>query len=149
MLVANFFVSAVLVVLSFGVHFAGLAGLSVFMRRRGQHPSNLTSITGQAASVLFIVLTLFVLHAVEIWLYACVYLGLGALQDFETALYFSTSTFTTVGFGDVILDKTWRMLAAAESANGFLLIGWSTAFLVSVTGRVQVFAANVSDGGNP
>ena len=35
------------------------------------------------------------------------------------------------------------MLSAAESANGFLLIGWSTAFLVAVTGRLRVFEADI------
>ena len=44
---------------------------------------------------------------------------------------------------DLVLAENWRMLAAAESANGFLLIGWSTAFLVAVTARVRIFEAEI------
>ena len=83
------------------------------------------------------------LHTIQIWLYALTYLALGQFDAVEPALYFSTSTFTTVGFGDLILTEDWRMLAAAESANGFLLIGWSTAFLVAVSARVRMFEAEI------
>ncbi|MEL6258793.1 MAG: two pore domain potassium channel family protein, partial [Pseudomonadota bacterium] len=42
-----------------------------------------------------------------------------------------------VGFGDIVLDERWRLLAATESMNGFLLIGWSTAYLISVITVIQ------------
>jgi len=113
------------VVCTFGLHFIGLVLLSRSMRRLGLHPDSV-----------------FVLHSIEIWMYALTYLGIGALSGLETALYYSTSAFTTVGFGDVELTKDWRMLGAVESMNGFLLIGWSTAFLVSVSARVRVFEAD-------
>ena len=55
----------------------------------------------------------------------------------KSALYFSTTSFTTIGYGDVVLDRQWRLLGAIEGANGLLLFGWSTAFLFSVTGRLR------------
>jgi len=113
------------------------------MRRRGVHPANVTSLVGQGFAILSFVIALFALHSIEIWVYALVYFAIGALDGLELALYFSTSAFTTVGFGDVTLEPEWRMLGAAESMNGFLLIGWSTAFLVSVTARVRAFEADV------
>ena len=61
----------------------------------------------------------------------------GVIDTFEAALYFSTSTFTTVGYGDIVLEPGWRVLAAIESANGFLLLGWSTAFLLQVVSRMR------------
>lgn len=143
MLAQNLILSGVMVILTFAVHFGGLVMVARLLRSRGHHPANLSTVIGQGASILSIVLILFLLHSVEVWLYACLYLMIGALPDIEAALYFSTSTFTTVGFGDLILGPQWRMLAAAESMNGFLLIGWSTAFLVGVTGRVRAFEANV------
>jgi voltage-gated potassium channel len=66
------------------------------------------------------------------------YLALDALRDLETALFFSTSSFTTIGYGDVVLDRRWRLVAAIEGANGLLMFGWSTAFLISITSRVRV-----------
>ncbi len=136
--------SGLLVIITSTVHFAGLVGLSRLLHRSRVHPGDLTTLTGQGASIVSIVVTLFLLHAIEIWIYALTYLLLGAFQGLEAALYFSTSTFTTAGFGDVYLTPPWRMLSAAESANGFLLIGWSTAFLVSVSARVRAFEADIS-----
>ena len=54
--------------------------------------------------------SLMVLHAVEIWLYAGLYRIAGAIPDLETALYFSTASFTTIGYGDVVLGPEWRLI---------------------------------------
>jgi hypothetical protein len=142
MLFLNLIVASLLVVLTFGIHFIGLVGLSAGMRRLGAHPAKLTTLLGQGLAILSLVIALFALHAIEVWVYAVAYLMLGALSGLEPALYYSSSAFSTVGFGDVTLGVNWRMLGAAESLNGFLLIGWSTAFLVSVTARVRVFASD-------
>lgn len=82
------------------------------------------------------VLAIFLSHVIQIWIWAGVYLVVGALPDLESALYLSTSAFTTVGFGDVVLDKDWRLLSAFQAANGFILFGWSTAFLFEVMYRL-------------
>lgn len=144
MLLANLLLAGLMVVLTSTIQFTGLVGLSWVLRRRyTRHPEHFIGIAWQGVSIITIVIGLFMLHGVQIWVYTLTYLALGQFETVETALYFSTSTFTTVGFGDVILDSKWRMLAAAESANGFLLIGWSTAFLVSVTTRVRMFEAEI------
>jgi hypothetical protein len=143
MLWLNLIVASGMVVLTFSIHFVGLVLLSAILRERKVHPVNLTSVFGQGASILFVVISLFGLHSVQIWAYAFAYLALGQFDGLEPALYFSTSAFTTVGFGDVLLSDSWRMLGAAEAANGFLLIGWSTAFLVAVTARVRAFEASI------
>jgi voltage-gated potassium channel Kch len=77
------------------------------------------------------------LYAIEVWLYAGAYLIIGALPDLESALYFSTVSFTTIGYGDVVLGERWRLVGAIEGANGLLLFGWSTAFLFSVISRMR------------
>lgn len=143
MLALNLVVASILVAITCTIHFAGLVGLSAFLHKRGVHPDKLTSVVGQGLSILLIVIGLFALHSAQIWIYALTYLALGEFGDVETALYFATSAFTTVGFGDVVISEKWRMLSAAESANGFLLIGWSTAFLVSVSARVRAFEARI------
>ncbi|MNL80149.1 Ion channel [compost metagenome] len=61
------------------------------------------------------------------------------VPDFPPALYFSTTTFATVGFGDITADPAWRMLSALQGVNGFLVIGWSTAYLVAAGIRVGPF----------
>lgn len=75
---------------------------------------------------------------VQIWLWAFLFLYLEPeiLPDLESALYFSTSSYTTVGFGDVYLDKDWRLLSVFEAANGFILFGWSTAFIFEIISKL-------------
>lgn len=90
----------------------------------------------KAAILTFAVLCVFCAHIVQIWIWALFYLAVDALPTMEAALYFSTSCFTTVGFGDVVLGEDWRLLSSFQSANGFILFGWSTAFIFEVTSKI-------------
>lgn len=85
-----------------------------------------------------IVVCVFSVHVVEIWLWAILFLMLDAvpITNLSDALYFSTATFTTVGYGDIVLDPSTRMLGAIEAANGFLLFGWTTAFIFEVISQI-------------
>ena len=58
------------------------------------------------------------------------------LPTLETAVYFSLVTYTTIGFGDVVLGPGWRVLAGIEGLTGIILIGWSTAFVFAVVNRM-------------
>lgn len=119
------------------IHMVGLIVLMAMLQSRSHNLKPMQNALRQGVFIVLVVLGLVAIHAVEIWLYALVYLALGELPTLESALYFSTTTFTTVGYGDVVLDEHWRMVAALEGFNGFLLIGWSTAFLVSVIGKLR------------
>jgi voltage-gated potassium channel Kch len=136
-MIGNLLLAAFMVGLTVVVHFAGLLLLMWLLRARGHRFRAHESAIGQGAAIVFVVLGLVGIHTVEIWLYALVYFFQGALPDFESALYFSTTSFTTIGYGDVVLDKQWRLVSAIEGANGLLLFGWSTAFLFSVTARMR------------
>lgn len=83
-----------------------------------------------------VVLSIFAAHVCEIWLWAFLYFMAGAFTDFETCLYFSTTAFTTVGFGDMVPPESWRLLGSIEAANGFMLFGWSTAFIFEVMAQL-------------
>lgn len=90
---------------------------------------------GRIVALMTTVLGLFLLHTVEIWSWAVAYVALGAINGFEHALYFSTVSFSTVGYGDVRPAIEWRQFAALESIDGFILIGWSIAYLVAASTR--------------
>jgi voltage-gated potassium channel Kch len=79
------------------------------------------------------------IHTIEIWLYAGLYLGLGAFGHFEESLYFSTVTYATIGYGDVLMPRDWRILGAIEGAVGVIMLGWSTAYLVSLLTQLKLF----------
>ena len=59
------------------------------------------------------------------------------ITEFEPALYFSTVSFTTLGYGDIVLGPDWRIMSAIEGANGLILFGWSTAFLISMMSKMR------------
>jgi hypothetical protein len=136
-MISPLLLSTALAICTIFIHMAGLSLLMAMMHRTSPTLRPHQSRLRQAVFIVVIVLGLFVIHAVEIWLYAGAYIWVGALDALEPALYFSTSTFTTLGYGDVTLDEDWRLVAAIEGFNGFLLIGWSTAYLVTVIGRLR------------
>jgi hypothetical protein len=138
LLLKNLGMSSVMVALTVIMHFIGLATLIAILRRRARGLAEAgVTLTRQAVVIVAVVLGLFFVHAVEIWSYAFLYRALDAAPDFETALYFSTVSYASVGYGDVLLDREWRLLGAIEGANGVILLGWSTAFFVSVIARIR------------
>ena len=70
-------------------------------------------------------------------LWALVLLALGVFSELEPALYFSMISFTTLGFGDVILPDQWRLLSGFIAMDGFILFGLNTAFLFEVLRRLR------------
>ena len=76
-------------------------------------------------------------HFVEVWLFAFLYDYLRALPNFQEALYFSTISYATIGYNDASIAEQWRMVAALEGMLGIILLGWSTAFLVRIIGRLE------------
>lgn len=71
-------------------------------------------------------------HIAQITLWAAAYSHVGAVSDPLTAGYFSLVTYTTVGYGDVLVGEQWRMLAGVEALTGILMCGWSAGFFFSI-----------------
>ena len=128
-------ISATVVIHSFGL----IAVTHVVTALTGRFGENERS---KIFAMLVAVLGIFVVMAAEIWLWALCQSSLGVVPDFVTALYFSTAkNFSTVGYGDIVPHHDWRVFAAMEGVNGFLLIGWSTAYLIAAGIRVGPFHA--------
>lgn len=136
-LFANIAVSTLMVILTVVLHFLGLMGLTHLMNRTRHRLGPKDSLFGQAALLVLVVLGIFLLHTIEIWIYAVLFLELNELKSFESALYYSTVTFAGLGYGDIVLSQKWRLVGAIEGANGVVMFAWSTAFLLSVTTRLR------------
>lgn len=80
---------------------------------------------------------LITLHLIEILLWALAYRWVAPdeLPTLESAVYFSSVTFTSLGYGDITLSSKWRLLSGLEAIDGILLIGWTTAFLFAILQR--------------
>jgi len=101
-------------------------------RKKSQYRGWLSSEIRIARAVCVLLL----LHLAEAGVWAGVYRLFGLLPDMETAAYFSITSYTTVGYGDVVLPSQWRLLGPIESAVGILMFGWSTAIMVALISRV-------------
>jgi voltage-gated potassium channel Kch len=77
-----------------------------------------------------------VLHLLEVTAWALFYVLRHAMPDLPSALYFSAVTYTTTGYGDLVLPREWRLVGAVEALTGILMCGWSTGFFVAAVGRV-------------
>lgn len=95
--------------------------------------------TGGKAAAALALSTLWLMgsHSVVAWLWALCFMALDVFDALEPALYFSVVSFTTLGFGDVLLPEPWRLLAGLCAANGLLIFGVSTAFLVELLIRMR------------
>uniref|UniRef100_UPI0003B583FF ion channel n=1 Tax=Sphingobium bisphenolivorans TaxID=1335760 RepID=UPI0003B583FF len=100
------------------VHLIGLAGLLAILRRHRHASQVLIASFVNGVAILLAAFGLFALHAVEIWLWAALYLLLNAFPNLEQALYFSTSTYVTIGYGDVVLPVGSRILGSVAKIGG-------------------------------
>lgn len=84
--------------------------------------------------LVFLVMFFTLLHGGQCTLWAAVYYlnpQISSLSSFSESIYFSLITFTTIGYGDVVIDSEWRILSGLEAINGIMLVGWSTAMVFS------------------
>ena len=107
--------------------------LRVFRRFDRDWPTMMVGNPTTATVILIVFLMIPIALDVVFW--ASFYHFQAALPDFETALYFSTVTFTTVGYGDVVLGKEWRLIASFEAINGWIIFGWTTALIMAFIQR--------------
>ena len=87
--------------------------------------------------IIRVVSLLLLLHLVEAGAWAGFYRLAGVLPELETASYFSITSYTTTGYGDVVLPARWRLLGPIEGAVGILMFGWSTAIIVAAITRIH------------
>jgi len=76
------------------------------------------------------------LHLLEIASWALLYTWKDAMPDLLTAFYFSAVTYTTTGYGDLVLPKEWRLVGGVEALTGILMCGWSTGFFFAIVSRM-------------
>jgi len=82
------------------------------------------------------VLILLVAHTIQVWAWALAFFSMNAFDDFPTSFYFSTATYTTLGYGDLLLGPGLRIFGTFAAITGLLTFGISTAFLMGVIVRM-------------
>ena len=131
----NIAIAAFVIVLTTGIHAGGMILAIRIIRLCGKR----LRLRLQRTHIYWvggIVLLMFLVSLVEVLVWAATYLGLNAIQGFEQALYFSMVTFTTLGYGEIVLDERWRLLASFEATNGIIMFGWTTAIVIAAVQRI-------------
>jgi len=115
-------------------HASGVTGAMRWVRR---HPAGSTRFWRWVWLFVRLAAWIIVVHLAEIAAWAWLYASKRALPDLTSALYFSAVTYTTTGYGDLVLPPDWRLVGGIEALTGILVCGWSTAFLFAVVTRVR------------
>jgi voltage-gated potassium channel len=89
------------------------------------------------SAVLIVWLTSLIvcLHMLEILLWASFYRS-KCFATWEAAFYFSATSYSTVGYGDLVLRPIWRLLGPLESVTGVLMCGLSASFVFAIVTRL-------------
>ena len=96
-----------------------------------------TSMSFWRETRLFVFLAgwIILLHLVEVCAWSLLYAWRGAMPSLQAAAYFSGVTYTTTGYGDLVLPESWRLVGAIEALTGILMCGWSTGFFFLIVSR--------------
>ncbi len=101
------------------------------------------------ATLIRLVSGLLVLHLVAMAMWAFAYRLFGVFSDFETCFYYSLMSYPTIGYGDVLPDRAWRLLGPVQGTVGVLMLGVSTGILVIAVQRLYANRFSGNDARRP
>ena len=125
-------IAAAIVSVCLIIHIAGILLMADWILRRREYFEQSAGRRHFAVLIVTIFAGIMILHVTQTSLWAAFYYAQGLFSDFETSLYFSMVSFTTIGYGDVLLPRTWRLLGVIEGFSGVVLCGVSTGFIFAV-----------------
>ncbi len=125
-----------IVALTVVIHMLGLMGLTQLTKIHIDHFRTPWLTLDRLLVPLVMVVGLFLLHGLEVFTYAAAFQAVGETRHWEAAVYLSAGSYATAGWAGINVSHGWRVLAAFESLNGMLLLGWSTAYLFQTLHRI-------------
>lgn len=117
---------------------ASLLGVEVLLRRKRRWLIREPHLPKLAIILLGMALWIMAVVTVDVWLWAAIFDLLGVLPTLEASIYFALVSFTTLGYGDVVLPESWRLLGGMCGANGFMIFGFLVAMLVEALRNVRL-----------
>jgi len=128
------FYGCLLVALTMAVHAIGLGSLLKSLMKPQSRP--LVSFWPVTWLLVRLMWWLILIHLISISIWGLFYFWQDCLPDAESAFYFAGVTYTTVGYGDLVLPKPWRMLGPVEGLTGILMCGLSAGLFFAVVTRI-------------
>jgi len=114
---------------------AGITTIIEWLKRVLTRDTNKHGPTYSAVLVVTSMVAIIILHGLTILLWACFY-RVCCFPSWELAFYFSASSYSTVGYGDMVLPSSWRLLGPLESIAGVLMCGISVSVLFALVTRL-------------
>lgn len=127
----------VLVSLCVAIHGAGMILGLRWLGRTAPQNGHHFSLMATFWILVRVVYCLLLLHLLEIAVWAVCYQWSGCFPDFNTSFYYSATSYSTVGYGDLLPPGNWRIVGSVEAVTGVLMFGWSTGVLFSVVNQLQ------------
>ena len=137
-MIAKLLIASALVATTVTIHAAGLGMvLSHVLRSTVRPDTRFWPITWLLIRIAWL---LIVFHLFEIAVWALFFWWQNCLPDFVSSFYFSGVTYTTVGYGDLVLPTGWRVFGPVEALTGILMCGLSTALFFAVISK-KIYSA--------
>lgn len=124
--------AALIVAVCLLLHVAGLMMMGEWLLQRREYLARKGTRLRYAVVLILLFSGIMSLHISETILWAAFFYTKALFNNFETSLYFSLTSYSTIGYGDVLLPQRWRLLGAVEGVSGVLLCGISAAFIFAV-----------------
>jgi len=129
MILTKILIATIMLVLTTAIHASGMM-LAMKLSCRTADTGKIFRVCSRVLRLSLIVICMFIVTLIEVAAWAGAYLAVDAIEALEKAIYFSMVTYTTLGYGDVLLDENWRVLASYQAANGIIMFGWTTAIII-------------------
>src|SRR6516225_3384952 len=128
--------SAIAAVGTMFIHALPLRATVEFVRYEKKFRRTGRGFLGDVGVVVLVVSYALLAHLLEMALWAALFVVCGEFPGFRTAFYHSAVNFTTLGYGDIVMTPSWRLLGPLEAANGVLMFGVSKAMIFAVIQRL-------------
>ena len=149
-MIRELFFAFIIIVFCVVVHTTSMVILFDWLLRQREFIEKHSSIMTDALLLIVVFSVVILLHLGETGIWAWFFLKRGLFADYETSFYFSLGSYTTIGYGDVVLPQRWRLLGGLEGISGVLLCGLSTAFIFAIVNALfQIRIRKQSQSGKP
>jgi hypothetical protein len=108
-----------------------LWSIQFYMRRSGRMPSG-HGLPGHILPLLIVMMVMMLGNFVQIMIWGVLFIVLGEFSELYEAVYHSADNFTSLGYGDVVMSKRWKLMGPLEAADGILMVGMTSAALVAI-----------------
>ena len=140
-------IGSALISLTILIHVGFTAAFELGLKREHLWPGKSAGFARFVSMLVGMTMLLLASISICVWLWVLCLLWIGVFQEVEPAVYFAMVSFTTLGFGDIVLGKEWRILSGLMGANGLIIFGLTTAVLGDFLSRVR--QGDIPDAGGP